>query len=207
MKKIVTSIFSLLTLLFIIISCEHEEATPSVNSADKKKISSVVFNGISVQDTLKLHYEDEQISSIDWCSHVTGDAGCTAGYKETRYYNSSDDLELVNGRWNVFYFYEGRLRKRTMTYEGGQFFSSTNYEYAGTLPKKMKIYFAGTDLNEATIVDLNFNPAGDLTRKIITDKEGNILADLQIEYSEIETPLGGQIETTPYAVEYFDFEQ
>lgn len=172
---------------------------------DYKKVKKVILDGITVQDSLTLHYESGKIASIDWCSFMPGDSeGCLVGYSELRHYNNSGKLDSVSGRWNLSCVYENGLRKKLIAFKDSQHYSTTTFmEYSGTYPTKIKVEFAKAGVQ---YVDLVFNSSGDVTRKTVKNEQGVLQEDTQVEYTSIQNPLQGVVETPSYAVLFFGFD-
>lgn len=199
-------IASVILLLIILSSCAYEENIFQESpSGASDKVTKVTLDGITVQDTLIFNYEEDKIASVNWCTYMAGaSAGCLVGYSEIRRYNNIGKLDSVGGRWHVSYVYENGLRKKMTAFFDNQYHSTTTFlEYTGIYPSKIKVEFASA---EVKIVDLTFNASGDLTRKSIKNDNGVLLEDVSVEYTNIENPLHGMIETPAYAVLFFGFD-
>jgi len=199
---------TLLPILLILVLCYgcHNDENISPNKT-KATIAKVTLDGVGVRDTLTFNYKEGKIANVNWCTYVQGASnGCLVGYSEVRHYSNSGELDSISGRWHIFYSYENGLRKKIIAYYDNQYYSTTNLEYSGTHPTMIKVHFASSDPNDPTNIDLTFDSSGDLVRKTIKDGQGSLLVDSQIQYSTIENPLQGTLETVSIAVEYFDFD-
>ena len=205
MKRIIASLLPFLLLLVFSYACRNEENVSP--SKAKATIAKVTLDGVGVRDTLTFNYKEGKIADVNWCTYVQGASnGCLVGYSEVRHYSNSGELDSISGRWHMFYFYENGLRKKIVAYYDNQYYSTTNLEYAGTLPTMIKVNFASSYPNNPANMELIFDSSGDLVRKTIKDGQGSLLVDSQIQYSTIENPLQGTLETVSFAVEYFDFD-
>ena len=202
LKKCIAPVILLLSLLC---SCAYEENIFQEPKGTSDKVTKVTFDGITIQDTLVFNYEADKITSVNWCTFMAGaSAGCLVGYSEIRRYNDIGKLDSVGGRWHVSYVYENGLRKKTTAFLNNQFHSTTTFlEYAGIYPSKIKVEFPNGEVN---VVDLTFNASGDLIRKSIKNGNDVLLEDVLVEYTNIENPLHGMIETPAYAVLFFGFD-
>lgn len=194
--------FAVLNFIF---SCDEENYDLEDDDVVGDHVTKITLDGISAQDSLTFHYNDNKITSVDWCTTLDPKSNdCLVGYSETRTYDELGKLDSVGGKWQLSYDYEGGLRKSIIAVNDDEYYSTTTFtDYSGGYPVNLRVEFAdGIKRN----IHLTFNTNGDLERKLITNADGVLLEEVRIEYSMIENPLKGMIETPAYAVLFFGFD-
>src|SRR6478752_4661654 len=109
MKHSITVLLGLSVALFLFYSCQQEDRISPDQSkmiVNTYRVKQVVLDGIGVQDSLNFSYANGKVSSIDWCTHVSGNSECQNEYTEVRHFDDQGKLNEITGRWHVFYFFE-----------------------------------------------------------------------------------------------------
>jgi hypothetical protein len=225
-KSLIVLLFTSAILLFI--ACEQEEGSvapvtrhlpvakskpyraPVVNEPTQPQVAKVTFSSGNevVQDTLTYHSSAGRIDAVDWCTHLASTdvngPTCVSGYTEGRYYDVEGNLDSISGRWSGSYQYDDALRKSIVTWKDGNYYSTSSFlGYTHLYPNRIKVVFA---TSPALYIDLEVNSSGDLIHKTMTDASGALIEEIRVDYSLVENPLKGMMETTSYAVASFGFD-